>query len=135
MAAAGAGLLANTDVGTNAPGDGIPDGLCDVWQNHFDAIAGTDPSNPNDGLKIANVANVGDSIAFSFVAEKGKKYRVAGAENPGGPEWIAIPGSTFVSANDHENQTISIPRPTGPASEFYRIEVQENDADADGVSD
>ena len=106
-----------TDIGKNAPGDGIPDGLNDVWQNFFDAwgldpaadddgdgianlaesIAGTDPKNPNDGLKIGSVQLLGESLVFTFVAEKGKSYRVISADAPGGPLWTPVSGSAFLS--------------------------------------
>ena len=148
-------LPANTDLATNAPGDGIPDGLCDVWQNHFDAwglepladddgdgignlaesIAGTDPRDAHDGFKTGSAGFAGDTIVFTFTAEKGKKYRVLSADAPGGTAWIPVPGSVFVSAQNHANETIAIPRPVAAASQFYRLEVLENDADGDGVSD
>ena len=148
-------LSANTDVGTNAPGDGIPDGLCDVWQNYFHAwgvepladddgdgicnlaesIAGTDPHDANHGFKPANVELSGDAIGLTFLAEKGKKYRALSSGLPGGTTWIPVPGTTFVSAQNHANETIVIPRPSATASQFYRLEVQEADADGDGVSD
>ena len=124
-----------TDVATNAPGDGIPDGLNDVWQNFFDAwgldpaadddgdgisnlaesIAGTNPFDPNDGLKTGSVQVLGESLVFTFVAEKGKTYRVISADAPGGPTWTPVPGAAFYSTVDHENHAISIPRPPKPA--------------------
>ena len=148
-------LEANTDAATNAPGDGIPDGLCDVWQNFFDAwgldptadsdgdgianlaesIAGTDPQEPADGFKAASVEMVGDLIVFTFLAEKGKKYRATGSEAPGGSTWTPVPGSTFVSTLDHAEKVIAIARPPDSVSKFFRIEAEENDADGDGVSD
>ena len=144
-----------TDIGKNAPGDGIPDGLNDVWQSCFGAwgldsatdddgdgisnlaesIAGTNPHDPNDGLRTASVQLIGDSFVFTFVAEKGKMYRVISADAPGGPVWVAVPGSAFLSTSDHGNHAISIARPAEPATKFYRIEVSENDDDGDGVSD
>ena len=143
-----------TDVGKNAPGDGIPDGLNDVWQNFFGAwgldaaddddgdgisnlaesIAGTNPNAPNDGLKIAGVQLAGESLVFTFVAEKGKTYCVVSADAPGGPVWMPVSGSAFLSTVDHLSHSISILRPSESAK-FYRIEVQENDGDNDGVSD
>ena len=152
---ASATAFGTTDIGKNAPGDGIPDGLNDVWQNFFGAwgldpaadddgdgisnlaesVSGTDPKNPDDGLKTANVQLLGESLVFTFVAEKGKSYRVISADTPGGPVWTAIPGSTFLSSSDHETHAISIPRPIGSEAKFYRIAVEENDADGDGVAD
>ena len=148
-------LSANTDVGKNAPGDGIADGMCDVWQQYYDAwgleqfadedgdgisnvaesIAGTDPRDANDGFETGSMGVAGDTIAFAFPVAKGKRYRVAGSDAPGGTAWAPVPGSAFVSAQDHTNQMIVIPRSTASASQFFRLEVQENDADSDGVSD
>ena len=106
-------LPANTDIGTNAPGDCIPDGLCDVWQNVFHAwglepladedgdgicnlaesIAGTDPRDAHHGFKPAIVDLVGETIRFTFLAEKGKKYRVSRFGSSGGVTWTAVPGT------------------------------------------
>ena len=152
---ASASAFGVTDVGKNAPGDGIPDGLNDVWQSFFDAwgldpaadddgdgisnlaesIAGTDPKDPHDRLKTASVQLLGESLVFTVVAEKGKTYRVVSADAPGEPVWTPVPGSAFLSTVDHQSHAISIPRPPEAATKFYRIEVEENDADSDGVSD
>ena len=148
-------LCANTDSGSSAPGDGIPDGLCDVWQQYFHAwgfplngdqdgdgisnlaesIAGTDPRDANDGFKNEKVDFENDSIRFTLVVERGKKYLVSHSEMLAGATWLSVPGSAFVSAQDHAEQTIVIPRAPAEQSHFFRLEVQENDADADGVSD
>jgi hypothetical protein len=126
-----------------------------VWQQHYDAwglepladedgdgrsnlaesIAGTDPRNPNHGFKTASVAFAGDTIVFTFPAEKGKKYRASSSDTPGGTTWTPVPGSVFVSTQEHANETLVIPRPAATASKFYRLEVQDNDSDNDGVSD
>ena len=147
--------LASTDSGRDAPGDGIPDGLCDVWQQYFHAwglsptgdkdgdgisnlaesIAGTDPWSARHGFTSGGVDLASDTVAFTFLVEKGKMYRIARSGMPGGLAWSPVPGSEFVSTQDHAEQTVVIPRSPAEESGFFRLEVQENDADADGISD
>ena len=93
----GSTMRADTDLASSAPAIGPPDGLCDVWQNYFNAwglqplddddgdgvsnlaesIAGTDPRNPDDAFRTGRVEIVGNTIVFTFIAEKGKRYLVA----------------------------------------------------------
>ena len=130
------------------------DGLCDVWQQVFNAfgidpnededldgcsnlvesIAGTDPFNPSDCHHVGNLAFAGNTLVFTFMAEKGKKYRVVSADTPGAATWDLVEGSEKVSTEDHADDTISITKPTGD-TKFYKLEVLDTDGDADGISD
>ncbi|MBL9182873.1 MAG: DUF1800 family protein [Verrucomicrobiaceae bacterium] len=147
---------AGTDNFSTGPGQGTPDGLCDVWQmlyngwglvttddtdndgcsNVIESIAGTDPRKPGDCLKIGNTVVSAGSVVFTFDAEKGKKYRVLSADLPNAPslDWQPVAGSEKVPTADNPGETIVVTRPPG-TKKFYKLEVSDQDLDNDGLSD
>jgi hypothetical protein len=147
---------AGTDNFSTGPGQGGPDGLCDVWQmlyngwglvatddtdndgcsNVIESIAGTDPRKAGDCLKIGNTVVSAGSVVFTFDAEKGKKYRVISADLPSAPsgDWQPVAGSEKVPAADNPGETIVVTKPSG-AKKFYKLEVTDQDQDGDGISD
>ena len=94
-----------------------PDGLDDIWQGLFNAwalapnadadgdgcsnlvesIAGTNPFDPKDCLKVGNTAITGSNVIFTIKVEAGKKYRVLSSDSPKGPTWTAETMSAVVS--------------------------------------
>jgi hypothetical protein len=152
---------ATTDFYSSGPGLGAPDTMCDVWQgvynawglaaagdedfdgssNFVESVAGTDPRNPADSIKVGNTTIAGNTVTFSFDAEAGKKYRIlSDSISPTGAfvtletQIAPVNGATeYVPTADNPTQTISIVR--SGASKFYRIETTEADSDNDGVSD
>lgn len=150
------GAYAGTDNFSTGPGQGGPDGLCDVWQmlhngwglvttddtdndgcsNVIESIAGTDPRKAGDCLKIGNTVVSAGSVVFTFDAEKGKKYRVLSADLPNTPagDWQPVPGSDKVPTVDNPGETIVVTKPPG-TKKFYKLEVTDQDLDNDGLSD
>lgn len=150
------GAFAGTDNFSTGPGQGGPDGLCDVWQmlyngwglvttddtdndgcsNVIESIAGTDPRKAGDCLKIGNTVVSAGSVVFTFDAEKGKKYRVLSADLPNTPagDWQPVPGSDKVPPADNPGETIVVTKPPG-TKKFYKLEVTDQDLDNDGLSD
>jgi uncharacterized protein (DUF1800 family) len=130
------------------------DGFCDVWQqkyngfalvttndedgdglnNQLESLAGTDPRNSADVLKLGPMSINGTTIVHSFIAERGKRYQMVSAATANAPTWTPVAGSAKVSAMDHATDSISITRPAGTLM-YYKIEVSDADTDADGVSD
>ncbi|GEP44639.1 hypothetical protein BGE01nite_39300 [Brevifollis gellanilyticus] len=154
-------LWADTDYYSTGPGAGSPDTLCDVWQglyngwglapnadtdfdgasNYVESVAGTDPRNPNDVIKVGNTAVTSTTVTFTFDAEKGKRYRIlSDAVSPTGTfatvETHLSPvngASQFIPSTSNPTQTITITKSGG--SKFYKIETTDWDSDGDGVSD
>ncbi len=147
-------LRAGTDYFSTAPGVGAPDTLCDVWQalyngwglapnadedkdggtNFVESIAGTDPRNPSDTLRVGNTILSGNNVIFTFTSEAGKKYQVVSSDAPNGPTWTLVAGSALVPSTENAAQTIAITKPAGDRK-FYKLETLDVDADGDGVSD
>lgn len=154
--------LADTDNYSTGPGQGGPDSICDVWQaiynawglaasddedndgcsNLVESIAGTDPRNPDDCLRVGTVALTPGSVVFTFDAEAGKKYRILSADDPGGPyltvvvQDFPVGGETeYIPAADNPGEIISGVRPSALIRKFYKLEASDVDTDEDGVSD
>lgn len=144
------------------PLDGDGDGMSDLWEqihnatsllpgddedndgcsNLVEAIAGTDPFDPSDCLKVGNVATTASSIVFTIDAEAGKKYRVLSSDSPGGPfltvevQDFPNPGATeYIPDADNPSEVISAVKSSSLVRKFYKMEVSDVDTDDDGVSD
>mgnify|MGYP000379012650 CR=1 FL=1 len=150
--AAFSSVSATTDFYSSGPGAGAPDTLCDVWQsvynawglsadgdedhdgcsNFVESVAGSDPRNPGDCIKVGNMAISAGNVVFSIDAETGKKYTIQQCDTPTG-SYTDVAGSSVVASTT--SLTLSVTKPVGPLTKFYKVKVEENDADGDGVSD
>lgn len=92
------------DTSSTGFGQGVADGLDDIWQSKYNAwgllgtadadndgcsnlvesIAGTDPFKAGDCLKVGNTIVASTSVTFYFESEGGKKYRVLSNGQPTG---------------------------------------------------
>lgn len=144
---------AETDFFSTGPATGTPDSLCDVWQYKYNAwgltpssdddddgcsnlvesVAGTDPRNPDDCIKIGGLTLAGNSIIFAFHAEAGKRYAVVSSPSPSGPTWTEESGAV-IPANENGAQTIVVSKPPS-VRKYYRLETKDVDSDGDGASD
>ncbi|CAN5854785.1 hypothetical protein BH11VER1_BH11VER1_19220 [soil metagenome] len=115
----GTGLLPNDDT----DGDGSP--------NWIEALAGTDPRNPHDTLKVGNVYISGSNIVLTVDSETGKKYQLRSSSAPQGPTWT---NEGAPVTGDGTTKAFSTPTGGGPRK-FYHILTQDQDTDNDGVTD
>lgn len=113
------GLPANDDT----DGDGCP--------NWIEALAGTDPRNPQDALKVGDVYVSGANIVLTVDSERGKKYQLQSSATPQGPTWTDEGAPV---TGDDTTKAFSTPRGGGPRK-FYHILTQDQDTDSDGVTD
>ena len=152
------------DSHSSGPGQGGPDDLDDVWQAVFDAwglaaggdedrdgntngvesVAGTNPRNASDSLRVGNMGLTPLTVTFYFTQKAGKKYRVVSDTSVTGAfgttENITAIGGVLlgVSQADHRptsdvsSQSLTVAR-VG-ATKFYKLEVSDLDSDSDGVS-
>lgn len=137
-------LIAGTDYNN--------DGFCDVWQqlysgwdltldgdedndgctNLTESIAGTDPRNPSDCIRVGEVNIAGGNIVLNVVTEKGKHYQLISSDTPNGPSW-ANEGAP-VTGNGLNIQLVT-PKNSDTNRKFYKVETKDQDSDTDGVSD
>jgi uncharacterized protein (DUF1800 family) len=137
-----------------------PDGLNDLWQVLFQAweldpaadedrdgatngqesVAGTDPRNAADVIRVKGITSTSTQLAFSFDPRAGKRYRVLSAASPAGPFTTPVtletvpPSQASVAVADATGATLVIAKPADPAV-FFQIEATDTDSNADGVSD
>ena len=143
--------LAGSDFFSTGPGQGTPDGLCDVWQaiyngwgldpaadtdkdggsNYDECTSGTDPRQAGDCLRVKNGVSSAAKIVFNFKAKAGKIYRMVSDESAGGAFSTVV---SQLAAADDANQTISVAKRAGK-QKLYKLEVEDADSDNDGVSD
>lgn len=147
---------------TSGWGQGTGDGLDDVWQSKFDAwgvsttddpdkdgcsnqiesVAGTNPFQSGDCLKVGNTVVTATDVVFSFVSEAGKKYRVLSNTTLSGSfttvETLTFPASVagtqqYIPAEDNVTESIKVAK--GGTKKFYKLEVSDADTDGDGLTD
>src|SRR5678815_163814 len=147
-------LVMAVDTSSGAPGDGVPDGLDDVWQQRFSAwgiepsadedndgatnlaesVAGTDPRDPADRLHVRWLSLDTTAVTLGFTGEWGKEYRAASTLLPDGV-WSPVTGAVKVSAAVHGAESLVVARTPAESREFFRLEVRDVDTTGDGVSD
>jgi uncharacterized protein (DUF1800 family) len=129
--------------------DGNGNGMCDIWEaryasgalapeadpdgdgqnNRSEAIAGTDPQNAADSLRVATVA-VSGTVDLGVPAQPGKRYQLWSAPELAGP-WAAVgPPVTGTTASLAFNGGAP-----NTGQQFFRVTAEDVDSDGDGLSD
>jgi len=129
------------------------DGLCDVWQQVYDAwdllpsddtdgdgcsnyvesLAGTNPRDPKDCVRVGDMTLAGNNVVFQFRAQAGKRYDITQSSTPTGVN-TAVPGTARTALVDSPNETIIVSKPAQQLR-FFRLRVQDVDSDNDGLAD
>jgi len=128
------------------------DGLCDVWQRHYDAwtllpnddedldgcsnlaesIAGTDPRNPAECVRVGDVSVSAAAVNIEVPSQLGKRYQLLSSVAPTGSTWVNE-GAPKVGTG--EVISFATPLGTGVNRKFYSVRTDDIDTDSDGVSD
>lgn len=108
----GEGLMPN--------GDADMDGVA----NALEAIAGTDPRDPADFLRLEN-----DRSRLNWMAHRGKRYVVEQSSTLAPDSWETV--ATF----DGPGATMEFVMTLEGSAAFYRVSVDDVDADGDGLND
>lgn len=146
-------LMGATDYHSSAPGQGVADGLCDVWQQIFDgwglvpsgdddldgvsnlaeSIAGTDPRDPMNAFQVGETLVSGGFAVLRYDSELGKRYQLRSNSVPvSSSGWVNV-GSPVLGTG--LQMSFVAPAGSGGAPRFYQIQTQDIDSDGDGVSD
>ena len=130
------------------------DDLDDVWQQIFngwgldpngdedhdgctnltESVAGTDPRNPADCIRVGDIQLAGSNVVLSVVTETGKRYQLQSNTNPTGAAGTWTNEGAAVTGNGLTWQFVT-PMGSGVNRKFYRVETLDQDSDGDGVSD
>lgn len=128
------------------------DGLCDVWQQQYDAwelsaggdedldgcsnlaesIAGTNPRDPADCVRVGDVLTAAGNVVVTVETQKGKRYQLQSSNGPTGPVWVNEGAPVIGTGLARQFVT---PMGGAGARKFYRVRTDDVDSDSDGVSD
>lgn len=128
------------------------DGLCDVWQQRYDAwgllpdgdedldgcsnlaesIAGTNPRDPSDCIRVGQVQVGGGMVIVEIQSQTGKRYQLLSSSSPVGESWTNV-GAAVIG--NGAKIAFSNVLGSGAARKFYRVRTDDVDTDGDGVSD
>jgi hypothetical protein len=105
------------DPNSNADRDSDPDG--DTMTNWEEFIAGTDPQNPENYLKVSeNAALSGGGAILRFNAVSNRTYTIESRANVAASPWTRVADTVASSTSREISITNSQP---GSASRFYRL--------------
>jgi len=126
------------------------DGLGDLWQlkyqaqtlvaandndndgqnNKAEAIAGTNPFQPNEVIRVSRTIVTATTFQVFWPSIAGKRYQVECSELINAVNWTAVG-----NVHNGTDEELSATFPLGAGSLFYRVKVTDVDTDNDGVSD
>ncbi|SKA77036.1 CHRD domain-containing protein [Prosthecobacter debontii] len=144
LLASSSALLADTDYDE--------DGFSDVWQqiytawglapngdedndgctNYLESIAGTNPWDPLDCVKVDEATVLENEVVIRMASKPGKFYRLLSSASPGGPGWTSE-GEELTGTG--EILEFITPQSGGSSRRFFRVETYDKDSDGDGVED
>jgi len=113
------------DPNSDADGDGVVNGL--------EAIAGTDPFDPDSVPRISFSAMAGTNFSVTIPGALGKQYSLESADPSaagGLTNWV-----TETSAVARTSPLVTLSAPASAGLKFFRISIADVDTDGDGVSD
>lgn len=103
----------------------------DTVSNQDEADAGTNPSDPNDFLRIESLVKSGSTVTIQFRSQKGKLYRLYRSGTTVNPDWQPEGGDIV---GDGTLMTITVTGMTSPEN-YFRLGVNDQDSDNDNLSD
>ncbi len=125
-------LYGVTDAQANDPAWLARDDDGDGLSNGAELAAGTNPFSAASNLAVTATSVSGGNASVSFATVAGKLYSLQSTSTVTDPaSWTAVPAATPVSG-DGTPKTLTVPQ--GTAATFYRVVVQDQDTDGDGVS-
>ncbi|MEQ1862357.1 MAG: DUF1800 family protein [Chthoniobacteraceae bacterium] len=105
----------------------------DGFSNAKELATGTNPFSPAKAIKVSKVVLSGGNAELDFPTESGKRYRAQCTSSISSPTWLIVTsGPTTMVNGSGGTMTLSV---THPGDCFYRILVDDVDADSDGLSD
>lgn len=134
------GLAASSASLVHAATDYNSDGYDDVWQNRHgvtvashplttdtdgdgatnqvESVAGTNPNDSLDVLKVGEVTASGSNLQVSVKTQTGKRYVLESSAAPNGPTWTAE-GTPLTGTGGL--QSFTVPLGSGTAPKFFRV--------------
>ena len=104
----------------------------DGLSNGAELAAGTNPFSPASSLSVSSTGLSGGNASLSFASVAGKLYTLQSTSTLTDPTtWTTVSAVTPVSG-DGTPKTFTVVQ--GTAATFYRVVVQDQDTDGDGVS-
>jgi len=116
---------AGLDPNLDSDGDGVP--------NRLEALAGTNPFDPDSVSRITVSAHASNVFSVSIACELGKRYELQ-SKQPFGVGALTnwVPETSQVARS---GTNITLQATISPAIKWFRVAVSDVDTDGDGVND
>ncbi|MBL9115188.1 MAG: DUF1800 family protein [Verrucomicrobiaceae bacterium] len=110
---------------------GLPssaDNDSDGWSNFTEAVAGTNPLNPDSRPAVSMTGGGTGTVSLSWLSQLGKSYAILGSETLSG----FVPLRSVPGVGGLQDEVVST---TGLTRYFFKIQASDVDSDLDGLND